>query len=367
MNELETNRANFLSAVQYAGCLAGRARTLSYNECIKISVSGNVIEMSSTDNESYITYSYKSENEIQSPSCVAVEKNKLSLVLNSIKDENIKLLFDGNNLKVKHTKGEILLLGIDSELFPVQNKEREIISRSNVLACDFANVLTLSKGFIDRNDVYNLTNGVNIRINDGYMKFYSTEAHMLFSKECKCENKIFQESVSFTVSGRAIDSIVSVCSRCENVSISVRDRSILIDGDDVCLTSILRDGVYPDVSKAISGEKGKEKTFTKKELIESVNRMQISVGVSSKLVFNFSEKSFVTISSSGENGEFVEEKIPCTGDLSENFSVNSSFILTALKTVKSEKVTLETTGGAKAIFITDDSDPSVVIMVMPMM
>lgn len=367
MDKIEIKRSLFLGAVQFAGCLAGKVKSFAFGETAKIFIKGDEMKISSTDLESYITHTVKISVSVEEPVEFLINKMKLCQLLNSIKDENITFYFDETKLVIEHEKGKCELACFPSADFPIQKVSGDEISISTVKSSDIARLLICAKKFIERNDIFSIICGVNVTVKEDRIYFASTNGRMLFFNSCECSHNGVHSDVSFTVSSFAIDSIVSVCRTSDDILLKVTERSIIIECKDVILTSTQKDGKYPEIGKLLGVERGNSRIFSTRELINSLNRIQIAVGASSRIFFDFSKEGVVEINSDGKTGDYANETIECSGTLDKNFAINVTFMLSALSVISSDSVKISAVSSDKSVFVTDEEDEHLSIIVMPVM
>lgn len=367
MDKIEIKRSLFLGAVQFAGCLAGKVKSFTYGETVKISIRGDEMKIASTDLESYITHTVKISASVENQVEVLVNKMKLCQLLNSIKDETIKFNIIDTKLIIEHEKGKCELACFPAADFPIQKVNGDEVSISMVKSVDIARLLICAKKFIERNDIFSIICGVNVTVKEDRIYFASTNGRMLFFNSCECSHAGVHSDVSFTISSYAIDSIVSVCRTNDDILLKVTERSIIIECSDVILTSTQKEGKYPETKKLLSVERGNSRIFNTKELTDSLNRIQIAVGASSRIFFDFSKENIVELSSDGKTGDYANETVKCDGTLDKNFAVNVTFFLSALSVISSDSVKISAVGSDKSIFVTDEEDEHLSIIVMPVM
>ena len=153
----------------------------------------------------------------------------------------------------------------------------------------------------------------------------------------------------------------------DDIAVSLSDSKIKFAFDNVCLTSKLIDGTFPDYERVIPTGNDKVLEADRKTLYGAVDRVSAISSEKSRSIKMSCEKGQVTLSaSSPEAGSAVEElEVSYSAGILE-IGFNSRYLLEILSQIEGDAARFTMADAASPTVIRDVADSSAVYVLMPM-
>lgn len=273
--KLSIERKAFLKAVEDGGRAAGKT-TLPITMCVKIKLSDNKLMVTSTNNKTFISkrmdIDYTDE-----PLELCVEASTLIAVLKSIKDPQIDLAVENNQLIIAHSKGELQLPTLSASTFPlprIEGNARQIV----VDAEFFTSSLIRASKFVyeaKSNDrpslqcVYCYLSGDNLCVaaSDSFIIFKDSVVYT--------GDKSDFPANGILIPSDAVPAIVNAVQKAGDIVIKDRERNFSINSNGCSIFVTKGEGRYPNLERIFQLPES-HATVKVSEVIDSVKRCALA-------------------------------------------------------------------------------------------
>lgn len=303
----------------------------------------------------------------ESGDCVVPGKYFVDIV-RKVEGKNVEFtLFEKNSIKIISDKSDFTLIAFDKNNYPATNftptseaiifdgKELKQIIKQTTFACattDSRIVLT----------------SLNFKAQFGSLEAIATDSFRLAKKTSKLARDV---NIQANIPCKSLDELSKILEDEEVfVKMYLENSKAIFEYKNITFVTRLIEGNYPDTKSLFSREHLFEASFNKNELINAVDRASLFASLDNLNIvkFSFLPNNKVEISSnSSEIGKVVEE-IELINDL-ENIEFQIAFgtryLLDALKAFETNIVTFSFTGEIKPTVIKEDSDDSLIQLLLP--
>lgn len=240
---------------------------------------------------------------------------------------------------------------------------------------EFREILDQTLYAVSQDDKKAIFKGVEFLLKNDILYISATDTYRLSRKKMFIENK---NQFSIIIPGQSLKELGKILEiNDSNIKMFISDskNKALFIMDNISFQTRLIEGVYPDIERLVTNNFLLEIPFNKNELITAADRVS---------VFNVKEKIESTyIRLRLKNNEVVEiysrnedigaaQEILATygtikGDNVEHFEISfsSKYLIEALKTYKSQEVTLKFTGNTTSFSIYGEQDKDLLAIILP--
>ena len=296
----------------------------------------NTLILKATDYEIGIMTKIHDEK-IQNEEKITVNGQEFLRILKSLKDSEIKLNSDGNELEIKQNKTKIKLqsfIGDNFPEFPSDYKDSKINIDSN----NIINSLKKISPVIDQSSPRMEIRNALIDIKDSQIKFVATDTKRL---EIINFNNPTTEKIQFLFPKRAINEVQKFFS--DQASIYFKENNIIIENDSNVFFTRIPNNKFLDYERAIPKDSSiKYKVQINKE--EMIEALKIISSVSKRVKLSF-DKDKITFESTNDSDSKANTEIEIDKELNKNFidsidekvelSITSQHILEFIKNIDS--------------------------------
>ena len=279
-------------------------------------------------------------------------------------DITIEVL-DGFKMIVSTANTEFSLNGINPNEFPnldlEETKEPIMIGTSL-----FKKVINQTFFATSQNESRPLLTGINFRIDDNLMEVIATDSYRLSKKNVNLD-KSFDHAINIVIPGKNLLELSKIMDDDkENVELHLFENKILFKYKNILFLSRLLSGTYPATSSIIPDNFSVSVECSCMGLFEMIDRASLLTSDRDKntIKLHLANNELVISSNSPEIGK-VEEKMSVNSNDEIDISFSSKYMLDAIKSFETEKVTLYMNNDSSPIIVKSDKDDSLVQLVLP--
>lgn len=363
--KIECKKNELEKAVLKASRLTSKHLTLPVLSCVYFETVGeNKSILKATNLDVGIEIEIKSKN--KEDGHLAIPANVFLGVLSSIKEEDVLLESNNNNLKIITKNNTSIINCMQSDDFPVipkLNITEPIKIKYNEILMGFKSVWYSASNSSIKPEL----GSIFVYPKDGTLVFASTDSFRLAEKVINTKSSIefpqtlipYKNAVEITKIFEDGEDEILVYFEKNQASFMVKNTYVV---------SRLIDGSFPDYKQIIPKDFVCDVVVLKNELINSIKTSNIFSDNLNQIKIKTDSKNNRIIIESKNNdvGEYTESiKASVSGeDLELNF--NSKYIVDSMQSIVSESVMLSFGGVGKPMLIKGVSDKSFLYIVMPM-
>ena len=281
-------------------------------------------------------------------------------------DLNLDLLPD--KAKIRSGRSRFTLALSTPQEFPYIG-EFDIAQSMPVSAGDLRELIDKTDFAMASQDVRHYLNGLLFELTSSEIRTVATDGHRLAVMEKEKRGNV--DSLNQAIIPRKgvleISRLLSSRSRDEEVVVEFGTNHMRLRVSDVCLTTKLLEGTFPDYSKVIP-EEGESPVMVNRETLKGgINRAAVLSSDRNPLIRMAFKKGQVTLSGNNhEQEEAIEEiEVDYTGKEME-VGFNVSYLLDILGVISDEKIRLDLKSPDSSCLISSPGQPEVQYVVMPM-
>lgn len=360
--KLELNKKDFIKALQIGGMFAGNCRTIPILECVKIKITGDKINIVSTDNENAISKritGVKSDED----GTFCVNMKDFSSYIKLIKADTFFITVENNIAEIKHENGSFSLPVYSDDDFPIMKPDDdsiEFVMESILLN----NWIADGKSFVANDELRPAMNGLYIYSKNGEIGCCATDGHSLFTDNIKSEG---MPEFSFILNKNAFRPIYDAISDVEKVRIKVGERNVMFVADGTSVIARKIEGRYVNFKVVIPKDNNISVKVNRKDMINAITRCSIGANQASMLA---------KISVDGMGMEVSCEDIDFNRKAKEYLAVESngnitigfrsSLLIDILNSITTENTVIKMKSSSLAAVFTEDIENEKLYLLMPM-
>jgi DNA polymerase-3 subunit beta len=240
-----------------------------------ISFSSKQVSMTATDLDHSIIASADASSDGESE--ITVNARKLFEIVRELPDGDIHLSIDEKVLIIDNNKGfSCKIAGIGTEDFPTFPAIEDGVSFSVKADC-LKDMIIKSSFAVSRDESRTCLCGVFWKVERGKSGMVATDGHRLGSSFWKQEETL-EKNISMIVSPKSLLHLVRLMSDLKpetQVQVTLGEKYVLFQIEDIKICSKLIEGPYPDYEKAIPKVNPKKAIIEKNALFEAVKRVSV--------------------------------------------------------------------------------------------
>jgi DNA polymerase III subunit beta len=284
---------------------------------------------------------------------VVVPAKYIVELIKKLPDEIMVKILENNKLSIRSKEINVNLSGFNSEEYPVLPvmSLRECIHMQAEPLLEMVRQTAFAASVSDARPV--LT-GILISFQENKVTCAATNSHRLALREINIETVI---EGSFIVPQSSIKELIKLFSNSqEPISIYVSENYLVFKTFTLTLYTRLIEGNYPNLSSLIPSDFKTVVTISTSNLLIGIDRASLFARNSrnNKVKLELLNRNRLRISSHSSDFGKIEETqqiVSVQGNLDLSISLNSTFLIEALKSIVDEEVTLSFSGSMRPVLI----------------
>ena len=362
--KFSATREQFLTPLQSVIGVVERRQTMPVLSNVLIAVRNDQLSITGTDLEVELVAS--SSVTVQQPGEITVPGRKLLDICRALpEDTKITFSTEGDRVTLRGGKSRFTLSSLPATEFPVVEEINE------------QQALTISQGELRRlidktqfsmaqQDVRYYLNGLLLETDGKLLRAVATDGHRLALCEATLESKA-KTNQQVILPRKGVLELQRILGGDGTVELSIGSNHVRAQIGDVCFTSKLIDGRFPEYGRVIPANPGRMVEADRDALRQALQRTAILSNEKYRGIRLNLKQDLITIQAHNPEQEEAEDQLEVSysGDPIEiGFNVN--YLLDALGAVDSDKVIVALTDGNSSCIVREPGTPSARYIVMPM-
>jgi DNA polymerase-3 subunit beta len=359
------NRDVLLPVLQTVSGVVDRRQTLPILSNLLLNISEGSLSVTATDMEVELIVGI--ELKLQQPGELTLPARKLLDICRAL-PAKAELQFEVKNDKVliKSGKSRFTLASLPAQEYPVIDITENIVS-FNIKQHELEQLLENTQFAMAQQDVRYYLNGLLLEITADKLRAVATDGHRLALDEAAIKSSI-KEPIQIIVPRKGITELTRLLQDEDSeIEIQISTNHIRVKNNNICFTSKLIDGRFPDYQRVIP-ELSETPVFAdREELRNSLTRASILSNEKYRGVrIVFDANSLRALAHNPEQEEAEEElEVEYKGGEIE-IGFNVSYLLDTLSIIKSKKVKLSVLDPNSSCLILPEDESNCQYVVMPM-
>ena len=335
--KVRVSRSKLLAELMPMQGIVERRTTIPVLSHLLLRTEGDQLRLAATDLD--VSLTSWADAEVSGEGAIAVQARKFMEIVRSLVGEEVELsLEDEKRLLISAGRSRFKINGLSPEDFPTLPEvtgETRIELPFSALKAMIGKVIFAVSTEESRFQL----NGALLQLKGGALEMVATDGHRLALVENPSEAGEAGEGV--LVPRKALQELLRFDDDGNVVFLRGEHHLCFQLGRRELICRIL-EGTFPDYERVISKANDKQAVFSRKELIEAVQRVALLTGDRARAVrFSFSPNQLVISAANPDLGEAVEE-VGCEYEGEEfRLGVNPDYMAQFLSAVNTEKIRLD--------------------------
>ncbi len=334
---------------------------------VLVQAKGDRIFLTATDLD--VTVKVSQEVKVRTDGSLTVPAKRFQDVLRELPDEDVLLEKKDSRLVVESGKNHFEILSLPEEDYPVVPKVQEDkgIKLAADLIREWADLILFA---VSKDESRPVLGGILWEIDEQGFTMVATNGHRLSKLSHPGKFKKIVGVKDIILPPKAMNLLVRLSARDEEVSIIPGENHLLFKGSDYEVYSRLLEGPYPNYQQVIPTDNDKEVIVDRQEFLGAVRRTSLLANVATKRIELGFEKNILKVAvNTRDVGEArCEVDAEYKGD-NERLDFNAGYLEDVLKAVRSERVRISFKGPDRAVLITpelSEGGEEYICLIMPL-
>ncbi|OZQ97419.1 DNA polymerase III subunit beta [Paenibacillus sp. VTT E-133291] len=343
-------------------------------DLIKVCTTDSSVVLTTCNGEFMTEYSISDE----SGSVLTIEKNG-SVLIPAILIEMVKKLGtgvkisvnNGNQIKITSVDTKIKsvfeLMGMETDEYPQtpKLKGKPILTiKGNELVA----LINNTKFAASTAEATPVLNGINMNIVEGVLTFNATDRHRLARSAIAVDTKE-ELGNGRNVPAKAFDALSKIIHEDEEYSLFLQDNFFMVTSKQLKYKATLIEGVYPDLSRIVPPIENSKATFKahRVELINALERVNIMKEKTPTMLLSLQESGSLVLETDSSGIGKVHEEIFIADQEGEalKMSLNTDYVLKALKAINTTMIEIHLTGEMSPFVIYPENNKLDLQLILP--
>lgn len=366
--KIKIHKKSLVNLVKMCNSIVDNVVSTPIVQGIYITAKDNKISFISTNNIISIKAETSETDEFQiiEEGSVLIKSKTFYAIVQKLKNENILLeKMDNSVLKIKTDTFDSNINLLDDEQYPIISFSYENWEEIQLSPAIFKNIHTKIIQSVSQNkDKISVLNGVSISVKDKNMEIVGSDSYRLSYLLFTCNNSDFK----IVLDSYILNLLVDIVDHSSNISLFISENNAIIKFKNYIFSTKIIEGEYPNVAGVLKTPRLNNCSINKKELLEALERGVIIAGSEKKpiarMIFNNSslELRFKNIDLGNSEEKVNVEKYE--GNEME-ISINASYLISLLKVIENDIVTISTSDENKPLIITDEKEQNFIQLLLP--
>lgn len=357
-----------LDALKVGGAVAGKCKTIPILDCCKVSVKGDKMVVTSTDNEVTIAKKINILSADVDRAEFCVIPNDLTTILATLRQEDVTLEVDDITCELHHAKGVVKVAILPAMDFPTpittENK-----SAFTMDAQKLSNWLDASKNFVAVDPLRPAITGMFLAVEEGEVWSAASDSFKMHMDGYKDE-ALYGITTNLIIPSKVFGYASAMLSGYNAVTIQVDDNNVAFVVADAKISARLVVGSYPKVKTIVPKHTPIVVEANTQDLRDSLSRIKLFADQKTKLVeLSFSPDGINLRSSDILTNKFCEDSCDVLMYEGEPIEVctKSDSLEAILSKIDSETVVICMTTHKSPIVIYEANNKNKILFTMPLL
>lgn len=317
---------------------------------VLIESENKILYFTTTDLE--VRMRYKVDANVDADGSTTLPAKKLNDIVKAISGDSIEINIDNNIAKIKSDKARFKLLGAKSEDYPnafnTENMQKIVMPQS-----ELKKILEAVASYVSTSTDNYALSGVLFDISNEAIKLVATDGRRIALIVKKCKNNI-NENTKIVVPIKIVRELIKNLST-ENIDIEIlfNNNKICFNFDNIAISSVLIDSVFPDINAVIPIETNEDDKLTVNRLsfISAIKKVSLFADNDSAAIkLNILKDKIILSKSTSDVGEASDE-IDAQWNKELMIGFNYKYLIDTLRTIKDDEIKIELTTADKPIVL----------------
>ncbi len=363
--KFSVKREKLLKPIQLSGGVVEKKQTLPILSNILLDVSHDTLSITATDLEVEINIQTNIEN--TEPGRITVPARKFSDICRALTDESlIDFSLDKERAMIKSGRSRFVLTTLPADEFPNIESIADAVS-FEIPQKIFKKLIDQTHFAMAQQDVRFYLNGLLFEVGSDVLRTVATDGHRLALCEQPAEINIKYNQQVIIPRKAVLELLRLLNDSDEPVKIQIGSNHIRVETDEICFTSKLIDGRFPDYQRVVPQGGDKVVLADRATLHQAVTRASILSNERYRSIRIQLSSGILRVLANNPEHEEAEEEVLVEysgGQLEIGF--NANYLIDAINAVKDQEVKITFSDANSCCLVENSNDNSCKYVVMPM-
>ncbi len=371
--KLSISRETLLKNLRHMSAVVEKRTSIAILSNVKLEAANNQLKCTATDND--ITVQGNAEAFVEQEGTTTASAAKLFEIISKIPEGvmvNMELQDGGNRLSIAAGKSKFSLACLPADAFPDMTAFDGGVSFM-MNANDLTRALTKAQFAASTDDTRAYLNGVYMHIaeadagTDGnVLRFVATDGHRLAKVDLGIPEGANDISAAI-LPRKCVAELKKLAEGTKEVKLTLTDKKLQAEAQDIVLTSKLVDGTFPDYGRVIPKDNTQEMDVARKTLMQAVDRVAILSHEKSRSVrFALSENNLHISANNPDQENAAEDvKVEYKEDALD-VGFNARYVADIGGQIDGDDMQFFFKDSQSPVLVKDPKDTTALFVVMPM-
>jgi DNA polymerase III subunit beta len=368
--KLSISRETLVRALRHMSAVVEKRTSIAILSNVRLKAEANRLETTATDND--LTVQGRADAFVDQPGVTTVGALKLFEIITKIPEGvmvNLELTDGGSRLLVTAGKARFSLATLGAEAFPDMTRVEGGTSVT-IGSADLKKLLDKTSFAASTDETRAYLTGVYLHVvtveGATFLRAVATDGHRLAKADLPCPAG-GTEMPGIILPRKCVTELRKLCDETKELTLTVSEKKLQAEGNDIVLTSKVIDATYPDYDRVIPKNNPEHLTVPRKSLMQAVDRVSILSHERTRSVrFNLIENALSLSANNPDQENASEElKVAYTG-AAVDVGFNAKYLADIGSQVSSDDLEFFLKDSTAPVLVTDAGDASTLFVVMPM-
>jgi len=361
---INVKRDDLLKSMQAIIGVVERKQTMPILANVLLSLDNNKISITATDLEVELISTFNAKNE-NIGSFTASGRKILDICRALPIGADISISHNDKKIILSSGKSKFNLATLPENEFPVI-KNIEQNDNIKIDQKELKRIIDKTHFSMAQQDVRYYLNGLLIEMDLDNIRAVATDGHRLAISTTK-QDQVHNEKKQVIVPRKGVIELQRLLDGQGDIQVDLGTNHIQIKFQDVCFTSKLIDGRFPEYSRVIPSDTSNQLVANKESLKSALQRAAILSNEKYRGIRLTIKQNELIIQAHNPEQEEAEESIEIKYDGNEiEIGFNVNYLIDALNSIESENVVLSLVDNNSSCLITDPNESQSKFVIMPM-
>lgn len=279
---IQVNRKMLLDALKVGGMVAGKCKTIPILDYCKVSVKGDKMIVTSTDNEITIAKKVRIVSSDVESGEFCVVPSDIIAVLSTLRQDEVSLDVDDKTCVLNHARGSAKVTVLPASDFPMVASSEHKVSFS-MSAPKLSSWLDAAKSFVATDQLRPALTGMYLAVEEGEVWGCASDSFKLYMDGYKDE-KFYGMTHSMIIPSKMFGYANAVLDGWNDVMVQADDNNVSFIVSDAKISSRLIVGAYPKVRSLLPNKFPICVELNTEDFKDSISRMKLFADKATKMV-----------------------------------------------------------------------------------
>jgi DNA polymerase-3 subunit beta len=368
--KLSISRETLFKALRHMSAVVEKRTSIAILGNVRLRAEDNRLETTATDND--LSVQGVAEAFVDQPGVTTVGALKLFEIVSKIPEGvmvNIELTDGGSRLQITAGKAKFSLATLGAEAFPDMSRVDGGVS-FKMDGPSLKKLLDRVQFAASSDETRAYLTGVYFHVaadgDSSFLRTVATDGHRLAKADMACPEGA-ADMPSVILPRKCVTEMKKLAEEAKEITLTVSDKKVQAEADDIILTSKVIDASYPDYDRVIPKGNPLQLTVARRSLLQAVDRVSILSHEKTRSVRFSAMENMLGLSANNPDQENANEEVKADYEgESMDIGFNAKYLSDIGTQVTGDDMTFFLKDASSPVLVKDSADATTTFVVMPM-